>query len=170
MDAHIPASIPAFEALVTEHGREIYNYLWRLLQNHQDVDDVFQDTYLRAFRAFPRLRANSNTRAWLYQIATNSARTTLKQRNRQRDRDLELTDWIASAAAQPSRIDEHMDLRQALQSLPEKQRLSLVLRYYQGLDYSQIGEILNCSPQAARANLSQAVRKLRRSFTDEEPK
>src|ERR1051325_11076075 len=73
---------PDFEALVETHSAEIFAYLWRLLRQTADAEDCLQETFLRAYRAYPRLNGTANYRAWLYKIATNTARTHLKRRAR----------------------------------------------------------------------------------------
>jgi RNA polymerase sigma-70 factor (ECF subfamily) len=158
-----------FDKLVATYAGEIHHYLWRMLQDPQDADDVLQESFLRALRAYPRLAPDSNLCAWLYKIASNTALTHIQQRTRSNKRYQELVSEESST--QGSGYDQLMRLavRQAVETLPDKQRISLLLRYYQGLEFSEIGEILACSPEAARANLSQAIRKLRRMLTEDEP-
>ena len=75
---------PDFESLIQTHGAAVFGYLWRLLRDEADAEDCLQETYLRAYRAYPRLlaRGHANLTAWLYRIATNTARTHLRQRAR----------------------------------------------------------------------------------------
>jgi RNA polymerase sigma factor (sigma-70 family) len=163
----MPQTLSDFDTLVRTHSREIHNYLWRMLQDQQDAEDALQDCFLRALRAFPRLAPDSNQRAWLFKIATNVALTRLKQRSwlaaRTSDLDPALQADHQSDHGQTTRIA----VRQAVESLPTKQRAALVLRYYQGLEYTQIGQILDCSAESARANLHQALQKLRQRFKEE---
>ncbi|MBN1667330.1 MAG: sigma-70 family RNA polymerase sigma factor [Anaerolineales bacterium] len=156
-----------FDNLVANYASEIHQYLWRMLQDPQDAEDVLQESFLRALQAYPRLAPDSNPRAWLYKIASNAARTRLKQRARYIQQNQELAPERNST---PGSSHDHLirlAMRQAVETLPDKQRISLLLRYYQGLEFAEIGEILACSPEAARANLSQAIRKLRRMLTEE---
>src|SRR5437899_2722789 len=84
-----PRRSPTFDALVNAHSAAIFAYLWRLLRDTADAEDCLQDTFLRAYRAYGRLdqaadgRGHTNPRAWLYRIATNVARTRLRQRSRE---------------------------------------------------------------------------------------
>ena len=66
---------PQFEALVDAHSGELFAYLWRMLGDEAQAQDCLQDTFLRAYRAYERLEDSSYLRAWLYKIATNTART-----------------------------------------------------------------------------------------------
>ena len=151
-----------FEQLVRRHRAEIGAYLRRLLGSEADAEDVAQDTWLRAHRAFPRLPADANARAWLYRIATNRAFTVLRRRRGALARaaavDLEML------PARAVDLDGGLELRRvarAVGDLPPKQRAALVARRFAGLDYQDIAVTLGCSPEAARANVYQAVRRLR---------
>ncbi len=72
----------AFEQLVTQHHREIYLYIWRLTRGADEAQDLFQETFLRAYRAYARLSADADTRAWLFKIATNLCRNYFRRRKR----------------------------------------------------------------------------------------
>ena len=77
-----------FRSLVDEYGPEIFAYLYRLFGRPMDAEDCLQETYLRAFRSFHQTRPGSNYRAWLYAIATNTARTMLGRSQRRERREL----------------------------------------------------------------------------------
>ncbi len=162
---------PEFADLVKAHAREIHAFVWRMLREDAESEDVLQSAFLRALRAYDRLPAGANYRAWLYRIAGNEARTQLRRRGR---RPSELTDDYPAPA--PS-VEHQAELRmrlgevaQAVEDLPHKQRTSLILRKYQGLSYTEIGEILEISPAAARANVYQALLKLRARFVTVVPR
>ena len=163
---------PAFETLVELHSGELFGYLWRLMGDEADAGDCLQDTYLRAFRAYGRLQDFRHLRAWLYKIATNTARTQLVRNRRRERRSIVLQEPIASGErAVDLQVAERTQLaavRQAVQALPERQRAALLLRKYQELEYAEIAAALDCSETAARANVYQALKKLRTIFQDEE--
>ncbi len=75
-----------FTVLIERHGAEILRYLVRLVGNREDAQDACQDAFLRAHRAFVRLAPDANRRAWLYRIATNSARNVMRGRRRRMNR------------------------------------------------------------------------------------
>ena len=156
---------PDFESLVDAHGAELFAYLWRMTRDTPDAEDCLQETYLRAYRAYPRLDAKANCRAWLYKIATNTARTHLTRRGRAHARTADL-DPDLTRGGDP--IPESVEHRQALsavaravESLPRQQRAALILRKYQELNYAAIAAALDCTEAAARANVYQALKKLR---------
>ena len=158
----------AFETLIERYGGEIYRYLWRMFGNSAEAQDCLQDSYLRAYKAYGRLKEDSNERAWLYTIATNTARTALKKRGRQWQSESELHINLGS---QKTGVLERLEQNEALadvfvavMELPIKQRSALMMRKYQDMDYEEIGQALKCTPESARANVYQALRKLRNKF------
>ena len=156
-----------FDMLVDTHTQEIFIYLWRMMRDPQDAEDALQETFLRAFKGFPRLRENSNLRAWLYKIATNVAYTQLKKRNHQNSRITDITEYTFLATSDNlEQRDLLKAVRQAVDQLPYKQQAALMLRNYHGLSYAEIGAILECSPESARANVYQAIKKLRSQFVE----
>ena len=156
---------PEFSELVARFGRELYVFLWRMLSNEQDAEDCLQEAFLRAYRAYPRMQGEVNFRAWLYRIAGNTARTQLKRRLRRDGREIDLPDEHGTASQQAVdglELRERLAaVRTAVRGLPFKQQQSLILRKYQGLSYAEIGAALDCSPESARANMYQALRRLR---------
>lgn len=162
-------NIADFELLVQNHSREIYNYLWRMMRDSLDAEDAMQETFIRAFRGFPKLKNSSNLRAWLYKIATNVAYTQRKRRNRYSSHITDFNEYPNLAKSDHPEIRDAFEaVIQAIEELPHKQRNSLILRNYQGCDYQEIAEALDCSPESARANVYQALKKLRSQFAEKE--
>jgi RNA polymerase sigma-70 factor (ECF subfamily) len=166
-----PASLeaPPFSAVIDQVGAEIYRYTWHLTRNQADADDLYQETLMKAFKAYNRLPADANHRAWLYRIASN----TFISDRRKRKRDNPLTEVMEQtlSAGTPDHArgldarDLLRDVEVFVEQLPPKQRIALVLRKYHGQEYSLIAETLNCSEVAARANVHEALRKLRQQFS-----
>lgn len=154
-----------FEALVQRYGGEIYSYLWRLMRDPELASDCLQDTYLRALRAFPRLRHHDHLRAWLYTIATNRARSLLRERSRHASRQQDLTEDMAdNQASVGQRVVDRESVRKvlaAIERLPAKQREALMMRRYQGLGYDEIAAVQGSTPAAARTNVHLAQERLR---------
>ncbi|HEY42920.1 MAG TPA: RNA polymerase sigma factor [Anaerolineae bacterium] len=161
-------SKPDFNTLVEAHSGEIFAYLWRMMGETVDAEDCLQETFLRAFRGYARLVSGSNYRAWLYKIATNVARTQFTRRKRETMRRVEIDP--AHLQSGDSLLDE-LDRREmlsavmeAVEGLPYKQRASFMMRKYQGLGYDVIASVLGGTEDAARANVYQALKKLRAQF------
>jgi RNA polymerase sigma-70 factor (ECF subfamily) len=156
----------AFDAIVTTHHSEIYRYLRRMAWRAVEADDLSQETFLRAYRAWHRLTPDANVRAWLFTIATNVFRNHVRSERRRQ---------AAHATVRTTRPERELDgpeeaamagetrtlTEAAIRSLPLKQRLAFTLRKLHELDYEAIGESLECSPESARAHVFQALRKIR---------
>ncbi len=159
-------TLPRFETLIEQHHDEIFCYLWQMLRGTSlDAQDFVQETFLRAYQAYPRLRADSNCRAWLYKIATNCAYTALKRARR----EVALDDTLMADGLPPPEdtVAQTMILEAAhllIQALPLRQRAAVVMRHVQGFEYHEIAHALNCSEESARAHVSLAVRRLRQGL------
>jgi RNA polymerase sigma-70 factor (ECF subfamily) len=156
----------AFETVMSSHHGEIYRYLQRVLGRADDADDLSQETFLRAYRAYRALPGDANVRAWLFSIATNLTKNHFRSETRRR---LAYSEVRASArvAVDPAPEAELVSretgalVEGVVQSLPLKQRLAFTQRKIHGLDYEAIGQSLGCTAESARANVFQAVRKIR---------
>jgi len=159
-----------FEAIVAAHHGEIYRYLLRATSRASEADDLCQETFLRAFRAYRSLPPDANVRAWLFTIATNLCRNHFRTEKRRRR---------AHAAMRGERSDIDDDqgpegatlfneartrIETVISRLPLKQRLVFTLRKIHDLDYGAIGQTLDCSAESARAHVFQALRKIRQSL------
>ena len=146
-----------FGELLERHEREIFAYALRLVGDRDDADDVYQETFLAAFRAWPPPRRGQE-RAWLYRIATNK----VIDRARRAKRLVRLADLKLAA---PDRDGVSLaDLAQAIKVLPEGQRAAFVLRKVQGLEYADIALALECSEEAARSRVAEALKKVREAM------
>ena len=151
------------------HERELLRYLLRVTANREDALDLFQETWLRAYRAYPRLRPESRVRPWLYAIAVNLSRNRARDGARRarvfaaNEKDQSLADGMDGGDRQSYGNDGYaaVRLRELIAALPRRQREALRLRYISGLEYDEIAEIMHCSEENARANVSQAVKKLK---------
>ena len=161
---------PTFEAVLERYQAEIFRFAVHLTRNHADADDLYQETVLKAYRAFDRLDGEANYRAWLYRIATNAFLSDRRKRGRERRLDdLQAEMLPGEAADDAARLDAGNLLREVdafVASLPDKQRLALIQRKYHDLSYAEIADNLRSSEAAARANVHEALRKLRSQFGD----
>ncbi len=161
---------PTFGTVVDAIGNEIYRFAWQLTCNRADADDLYQETLLKAFRAFPKLPADANHRAWFYRIASNTFISDRRKRNRERPLSEPHEQSLRAETPDTARAIDARDLLREVEvfvgNLPPKQRVALVLRKHHGLGYDHIAETLNSSEEAARANVHEALRKLRGQFAD----
>ena len=159
-----------FEEIMQRHQREIMRYLLRLSSNPEDAADLFQETWFRAYRAYPRLEPEDNVRPWLYAIASNLWRNRARDSARRTRVLIPDEQQLPAADAKDHRSDHENEgyaavhLRELIAALPAKQQHALHLRYFAGLDYAEIANAIDCSEESARANVSQAMRKLKKRW------
>jgi RNA polymerase sigma factor (sigma-70 family) len=147
--------VPPFERFYVAHRDEVLAYLRRLLGPR--AEDAWQETFLRALRAYDRLEHGRHLRAWVFTIATNVAMDELRPRRRAN----------SAHAAEPAaelRRDAFKELEHLTDALPPTERAAVVLRYGYDLPYAQIADALGSSEEAARAAASSGVRRLRRTY------
>ena len=151
-------AIPPFERFYGEHASEVLGYLRRLLG--QRAEDAWQETFLRALRAYDRLEHGAHLRAWVFTIATRVAMDDLRQKSRVAELVGELPGGNGAEIARPA----YEELAHLTGELPPTERAAVVLRYGYDLPYTEIGNALGSSEEAARAAASSGVRRLRRNL------
>jgi RNA polymerase sigma factor (sigma-70 family) len=156
-------AIPPFERFYVQHRDEVLGYLRRLLD--QRAEDAWQETFLRALRAYDRLEHGRHLRAWVFTIATNVAMDELRSKASD---NLSLDGNGAEEAAPELGRPAYRELEHLTGSLPPTERAAVVLRYGYDLPYAEIGAALGSSEEAARAAASSGVRRLRRNL-DRQP-
>ena len=159
----------AFETVVSAHHGEIFRYLQRVIGQAGDADDLSQETFLRAYRAYGSLPGEANLRAWLFTIATNLAKNHFRSETRRRRAYGEMRASMretVEAAPEAELVSRETGalVEGIVRRLPLKQRLAFTQRKIHGLDYQAIGRSLNCSAETARAHVFQAVRKIRQAL------
>jgi RNA polymerase sigma factor (sigma-70 family) len=145
-------TLPPFERFYQDHREEIYAFLVRRL-GAERAEDAFQETFLRALRAYPKLRHGEHLRAWAYTIAS---RIAIDEHRRPRT-DAELPE-LATLDGRPA----FAELEHLAGELPPTERAAVVLRYGYDLDYAEIGAALGSNATAARQAASAGIRRLRR--------
>jgi RNA polymerase sigma factor (sigma-70 family) len=156
----VSAVIPPFQRFLDEQREPV----WRLLVSlvgRSDAEDCFQETFIAALRGYPKLRADSNLRAWVLTIAHRKALDAHRGRMRR-----------AIPVAEPAVVDErHAEepatppdqaLWDAVGALPDRQRTAVALRYMADLPHAEIAAAIGCSEQAARRSLHEGLSKLRK--------
>jgi RNA polymerase sigma-70 factor (ECF subfamily) len=159
----------SFESLMSDHHGEIYRYLRRMTGRPSDADDLSQETFLRAFRAYRGLPADANRRAWLFTIATNLARNHFRSQKRRRLAYGAAEEMMASTdGTRPDRTtlarETGARIEAVVDRLPLRQRVAFIQRKVHGLEYDAIAQSLRCSTETARAHVFQALRKVRRGL------
>src|SRR5258708_31543109 len=151
-------AIPPFERFYLEYRDEVLRYLRRLLG--QRAEDAWQETFLRALRAYDRLEHGRHLRAWVFTIATRVAMDELRARPNDRSSLAETADGDLPGGE--LRRPAFRELDPLTGELPPTARAAVVLRYGYDLPYAEIGAALGSSEEAARGAASSGARRLRR--------
>jgi len=150
--------------MVEKYQRRLYWHLRRLLVDHDDTDDVLQNTLINAWRAIPKFRHDSQLYTWLYRIATNEALSFIKKSRRDR-----LLAYEEGGQAMSDLVDKSsyisgdeisMKLQKAVLMLPAKQRLVFNMKYFDEMKYEDISEVLGTSVGGLKASYHLAVKKI----------
>jgi RNA polymerase sigma-70 factor (ECF subfamily) len=153
----------AFNDLVLKYQKPLYALLYRMVGNHEDASDLLQKAFVKAFTGLKSFERRSTFKTWLYQIAINLAKNVY--RDRARIEQVPIDDVIIKKnprTLEAMIINENRQLlRRSLASLPEKQRLTLMLRVQQEKKFEEIAAIMECSVGTAKANYHHAVQKLK---------
>ncbi len=151
--------LPPFQQLLDAHGHDVHRFLIATV-GAADADDCYQETWVSALRAYPRLRDTSNLRGWIFTIAHRKAIDLVRSRRRLAPAGGELPE-------QPVLDDhEHLDhdLWASVRQLPDKQRTALAMRFVADAAYSEISAAMGTSEEAARRNVHEALNRLRREY------
>jgi RNA polymerase sigma-70 factor (ECF subfamily) len=163
LDRHASGDREAFNELVRKHQRSLYAMLYRMVSNHDDAADILQKTFVKAFTRIGGFERRSSFRTWLYQIAINLAKNLY--RDRARVQQVPIDDVVIRR--DPKTLDTLVRketrelLLQAMTELPEKQRITVMLRIQQQKTFEEISVIMRCSLGTAKANYHHGVKKLK---------
>jgi len=165
----------AFTELMRRHQQRVYRTARRLIGNHDDAEDIAQETFVKAYLSLGDFRGESSFFTWLYRIAVNLSLNALRKRQLiTYVRESELMRRVIPGGQDPAQETQHREtesrLHQAVESLPEKQKAVFVLRFYDALSYDEIAVLLRTSVGGLKANYHHALRKVQEMMRDENPK
>lgn len=164
-----PATVrDAFGEVIRIYSEPLYWQIRRLVQNHDDADDLLQNTFMKAWMSIENFRGDARLPTWLYKIALNESITFLaKERKRQ---GISLDDQ-ESALISTIEADQDIDgnqlaqeLRKAVAMLPEKQRIVFNMKYFDDMKYEDMSNILGTTVGALKASYHLAVKKIENFF------
>ena len=176
IDAHRQGDPAAFGELVRRYGDSVLGYLIRMSGNREQAEDLFQETFKRVHEKAHTFRG-PQFKSWLFKIATNAALDGRRRSRRMKAISLyqkldsdnmnsEQLGVIAKAddsynpSDQASKAEQAEQVRQAIELLPERQRATLVLAYYQQLSYTDVAEVLGCSVGTVKTQMFRALKTL----------
>lgn len=154
----------AFRHLISKYKERLYWHIRKIVLNHDDADDVLQNTFIKIWNGIDSFRAESSLFTWLYRIATNESITFLNQRKRRAMSSLtEENEFLLENLESDVYFDGsewQMLLQKAIAMLPEKQRLVFNMKYFDEIKYEDMSEILDTSVGALKASYHHAVKKV----------
>ena len=156
----------AFEELVRQNMRQVYFTSLCIAKNHHDADDAAQNAFISAYRSLKDFKGKSSFRTWVTRIAINKAKDQIK---RKRPKEIladmaSHTDPGGDSLSRFIKSDEKRLLTGAINKLPEKQRLVVILRLKQFLNFSEISEILKISVNSAKTNFHYGIKKIEKEL------
>jgi len=159
----------AFQKLLRQYQRPLYSHIRTIVLNHDDTDDVLQNTFIKVFRNLQNFKRESKLFSWMYRIATNEAISFITSKAKR--------NGMTSEAFQQKQIENikadsyfegdeiQLKLQKAVALLPEKQQLVFKMKYFQELKYEEISEILGTSVGGLKASYFHAVKKIEEYVT-----
>ena len=160
----------AFKKLVQEYKERLYWHIRKIVLDHEDANDVIQNTFIKIHLNIDKFKGDSSLFTWMYRIATNESINFINSKSSKMG--LQNQEWIESKA-QGLKADSHFDgdeaaliLQKLVAKLPEKQRIVFNMKYFDGMSYQTISEILGTSEGELKASYHHAVQKIKTKLND----
>ena len=160
----------AFKTLVQEYKERLYWHIRKIVLDHEDANDVIQNTFIKIHLNIDKFKGDSSLYTWMYRIATNESINFINSKSSKIG--LQNQEWIESKA-EGLKADSYFDgdeaaliLQKLIAKLPEKQRIVFNMKYFDGMSYQTISEILGTSEGALKASYHHAVQKIKNKLND----
>ncbi|MEZ5106083.1 MAG: RNA polymerase sigma factor [Draconibacterium sp.] len=162
----------AFQMLVKKYQERLYWHIRKIVMNHDDADDVLQNTFVKVWRSIEGFREESTLYTWLYRIATNESLTLINS-NKKRNfiSTNETSEFLMGNLTSDPYFDGdeiQMKLQEAILQLPEKQRIVFNMKYFDEMKYEDMSEILDTSVGALKASFHHAAKKIEEYFKNKD--
>ena len=161
----------AFELLINTYKERLYWHIRRIVLNHDDTDDVLQNTFIKVFRSIDGFKGDSKLYSWMYRIGTNEALTFIKVKSKKLGVGM---DEMHERMADNLEADVYFEgdeiqlrLQKAIATLPEKQKLVFNMKYFDEMKYEEISDILGTTVGSLKASYHLAVKKLETYLKEE---
>lgn len=154
----------AFQKLLKEYQRPLYNHIRNMVLDHDDANDVLQNTFVKIFRHLNGFKGESKLFSWMYRIATNEAISFINQKSKRHgftnlEQQAKLVDNLKTDTWFDG-DDIQLKLQKAVSLLPEKQQLVFKMKYFEEMKYEDMSEVLGTSVGALKASYHHAVKKI----------
>lgn len=162
----------SYRTLISTHKERLYWHIRKIVLNHEDTDDILQNTFLKVFKHIDTFKGDSKLYSWMYRIATNESLSFLNKKAKQMKTDLS---DLQEQRVQNLKADVYFDgdeiqlkLQEAIISLPQKQQLVFNMRYFDDMKYEEISDILDTSVGALKASYHHARKKIESQLMNKE--
>ncbi|MBS1652998.1 MAG: RNA polymerase sigma factor [Bacteroidetes bacterium] len=159
----------ALTHIITIYQQKLYWHIRKIVIQHDDADDVLQNTYIKIWRGLENFKEESQLYTWMYRIATNEALTFLRQKEKKNTTSIHPIEHTLSKSLESDvyfKGDEiQLKLQQAILLLPEKQRIVFNMRYFDEMPYEEMSQILDTSVGALKASYHLAAKKIEEFLT-----
>ena len=158
----------AFHTLVQDYQERLYWHIRKIVMNHEDADDILQNTFVKAWKSIGNFREESSIYTWLYRIATNESLTFINSNKRKSfvpmndNSEFLMNNLVSDPYFEGDEIQ--LKLQEAILKLPEKQRIVFNMKYFDEMKYDEISEILETSVGALKASYHHAAKKIEEYF------
>jgi len=152
-----------FTGLVESYGQQVYNIALFTVQDEMLAEDITQDVFIKIYKNFDQFRGDAKLSTWIYRITKNTCYNHLKRDKKYRDMN-EIPDHLSGTSTPESdylRTDTHVQVRKAVGSLPEDQRLAISLYYFHDQSYTEISEIMNIPLNTLKSHIYRAKQTLK---------
>ena len=161
----------AFQKLLSDYKRPLYNHIRNIVLDHDDANDVLQNTFIKVFQNLNNFKGESKLYSWIYRIATNEAITFINKKAKISGAN---SGELKSKIVENLEADTHFDgneiqikLQKAILTLPEKQQLVFKMRYFEEIKYEEMSTILGTSVGALKASYHLAVKKIEKFMNED---
>ena len=159
----------AFDKVIEQYSQGLYWQIRRMVFNHDDANDILQNTFLKAWSNIDNFRGNAKLSTWLYKIAINESITFINKERARNEASIDDDSFLLNNIESDQYFDgdeAQVKLQRAINSLPEKQRLVFNMRYYDEMKYEDMSEILGTSVGALKASYHHALKKIEAFFEE----
>jgi RNA polymerase sigma factor (sigma-70 family) len=154
-----------FQELLDAHGRDVFRFLVATVGT-VEAEDCYQETWISALRAYPRLRERSNLRGWIFTVAHRKALDHLRAASRRAQPVGDALERVAAENVASASDDGLPEVWASVRELPAKQRTAIALRFWAGSSHAEIAAVMGSSEEAARRNVHEGLKRLRKEYRD----
>ncbi len=176
----VDGNVGAFDLLVERYAKHLFNFIYRMVRNEHDAEDILQEVFMRVVKGLDKYRMEGKFKSWIFTIANRLAISKIRERSRKvvlfSDRDFgscdeaNVIDMTPDESSEPGKLAENRELGEkieaAIESLPLQQKQVFLMRHGTDLSFREISEILNIPLNTALGRMHYAIKNMRRKLLE----